>query len=92
MATDYATLKKGGWMRQKQKNNFSLRVRVVGGNLTATQLAKIAEVADKYGEGYAHLTADRRKAPWGTCPDSLYPYPHSLAGIPLLPLRNLWEA
>ena len=48
MATDYATLKKGGWMRQKQKNNFSLRVRVVGGNLTATQLAKIAEVADKY--------------------------------------------
>ena len=51
MATDYATLKKGGWMRQKQKNNFSLRVRVVGGNLTATQLAKIAEVAEKYGEG-----------------------------------------
>ena len=57
MATDYATLKKGGWMRQKQKNNFSLRVRVVGGNLTATQLAKIAEVAEKYGEGYAHLTS-----------------------------------
>ena len=44
-------------MRQKQKNNFSLRVRVVGGNLTATQLAKIAEVAEKYGEGYAHLTS-----------------------------------
>ena len=57
MATDYATLKKGGWMRQKQKNNFSLRVRVVGGNPTATQLAKIAEVAEKYGEGYAHLTS-----------------------------------
>ena len=52
MAVDYSTLKKGGWMRQKQKNNFSLRVRVVGGNLTATQLAKIAEVAEKYGEGY----------------------------------------
>ena len=57
MAADYATLKKGGWMRQKQKNNFSLRVRVVGGNLTAKQLAKIAEVAEKYGEGYAHLTS-----------------------------------
>lgn len=25
-------------MRQKQKNNFSLRLRVVGGNLTAKQL------------------------------------------------------
>ena len=32
MAVDYATLKKGGFMRQKQKNNFSLRLRVVGGN------------------------------------------------------------
>ena len=57
MAVDYSTLKKGGWMRQKQKNNFSLRVRVVGGNLTATQLAKIAEVAEKFGEGDAHLTS-----------------------------------
>ena len=52
MAVDYATLKKGGFMRQKQKNNFSLRLRVVGGNLTAKQLATIAEVSDKYGEGY----------------------------------------
>ena len=33
MAVDYATLKKGGFMRQKQKNNFSLRLAVVGGNL-----------------------------------------------------------
>lgn len=46
MAVDYATLKKGGFMRQKQKNNFSLRLRVVGGNLTAENLKKIAEVAE----------------------------------------------
>ena len=26
MAVDYAALKKGGFMRQKQKNNFSLRL------------------------------------------------------------------
>ena len=52
MAVDYATLKKGGFMRQKQKNNFSLRLRVVGGNLTAKQLAKIAEVSENYGDGY----------------------------------------
>lgn len=57
MATDYATLKKGGFMRQKQKNNFSLRLRVVGGTVTAGQLAKIAEVANEYGEGYVHLTS-----------------------------------
>ncbi len=57
MAVNYAVLKKGGFMRQKQKNNFSLRLRVVGGNLTAVQLSKIAEVADKFGEGYVHLTS-----------------------------------
>lgn len=44
-------------MRQKQKNNFSLRLRVVGGNLTAVQLAKIAEVAEKFGDGHVHLTS-----------------------------------
>ena len=57
MAADYATLKKGGFMRQKQINNFSLRLRVVGGNVTAGQLAKIAEVAEKYGDGHVHLTS-----------------------------------
>ena len=57
MAVDYATLKKGGFMRQKQKNNFSLRLRVLGGTVTAAQLAKIAEVSEKYGEGYVHLTS-----------------------------------
>lgn len=57
MAADYATLKKGGFMRQKQKNHFSLRLRVVGGTVTAEQLAKIAEVSEKYGKGYVHLTS-----------------------------------
>ena len=51
---DYATLKKGGFMRQKQKNNFSLRLACVGGALTAENLKKIAEVAEKYGDGYVH--------------------------------------
>lgn len=54
---DYAALKKGGFMRQKQKDNFSLRIRVVGGHLDAKQLAKVAEVSEKYGEGYVHLTS-----------------------------------
>lgn len=55
MAVDYATLKKGGFMRQKQKNNFSLRLRTVGGHMSAEQLAKVAEVAEKYGEGYSNI-------------------------------------
>ena len=57
MAVDYTTLKKGGFMRQKQKNNFSLRLAVVGGNLTSKNLQKIAEVAEKFGDGHVHLTS-----------------------------------
>ena len=57
MAVDYAALKAGGFMRQKQKNTFSLRLRVVGGTVTSEQLRTIQAVADKYGEGYVHLTS-----------------------------------
>lgn len=54
---DYSSLKKGGFMRQKQKDNFSLRLSVVGGQVTAEQLVAITEVANKYGHGYIHLTS-----------------------------------
>ena len=66
MAVDYATLKKGGFMRQKQKNNFSLRIRVVGGTLTAKQLAVVSEVAETYGKRIctSHLPSG--------CGDSIY--------------------
>jgi dissimilatory sulfite reductase (desulfoviridin) alpha/beta subunit len=57
MATDYAALKKGGFMRQKQKDTFSMRLKVVGGNLTADQLLTIAGIAGKYGGGHVHLTS-----------------------------------
>lgn len=54
---DYAALKKGGFMRQKQKGYFSLRLQVVGGKLTSENVKKISEVAEKYGHGYVHLTS-----------------------------------
>lgn len=54
---DYKALKKAGIMQQRQKDYFSLRLRVVGGKVSTPQLAKIYEVADKYGAGYIHLTA-----------------------------------
>ena len=57
MATDYSTLKKGGFMKQKQKDHFSLRLSVVGGQVSAEQLVAITEVAQKYGHGYIHLTS-----------------------------------
>lgn len=56
-AIDYAALKKGGFMRQKQKGYFSLRLQVVGGNLTAENIKTVAEVAEKYGHGYVHMTS-----------------------------------
>ena len=54
---DYAALKKGGYMRQKQKGYGSLRLAVIGGNLTAENIKKVAEVAEKYGRGYVHMTS-----------------------------------
>ncbi|GHT11393.1 hypothetical protein FACS1894170_04910 [Planctomycetales bacterium] len=56
-AVDYKALKNGGFMRQIQKDRFSLRLKVVGGNLTAEQLVTIAEIAKKYGDGHVHLTS-----------------------------------
>ena len=38
---DYAALKKGGYMRQKQKGYGSLRLAVVGGNLTAENITRV---------------------------------------------------
>ena len=54
---DNAALKKGGFMAQKQKGLYSLRLHVTGGHLTARQFAGVAAVAEKYGHGYAHLTS-----------------------------------
>ena len=56
-AIDYGTLKKGGFMRQKQKGYFSLRLGVVGGQVNAKQLAAVTAVANTYGRGYIHLTS-----------------------------------
>ncbi|CUH97014.1 hypothetical protein P22_3140 [Propionispora sp. 2/2-37] len=54
---DYKALKKGGFMRQVQKDRFSLRLRVVGGHVKADQLKKVYEIAEKYGQGYIHMTS-----------------------------------
>lgn len=56
-AVDYSALKKGGFMRQVQKNKFSLRLRVVGGQIETEQLQKVGEIAQRYGQGYIHMTS-----------------------------------
>ncbi len=57
MAIDYKELKKGGFMRQKQKDTFSMRLKSVGGHFTAAQLGTVQQVAEKFGAGYIHLTS-----------------------------------
>lgn len=57
MAVDYKELKKGGFMRQKQKDCFSMRLKSVGGHFTAAQLGTVQQVAEKFGKGYVHLTS-----------------------------------
>jgi dissimilatory sulfite reductase (desulfoviridin) alpha/beta subunit len=57
MAVDYAALKRGGFMRQKQKDHFSVRLKVIGGDLSAEQLMTIADISKRYGCGRVHLTS-----------------------------------
>ena len=57
--TEYNTreLKAAGFMKQKEKDLFSVRLRVVGGYIKAEQLPKLAEICRRFGNGYVHLTA-----------------------------------
>jgi len=49
-------LKGSGFMKQKEKDLFSVRLRVVGGYIQSRQLPKLAEIANKYARGHVHLT------------------------------------
>lgn len=49
-------LKSGGLMKQKERDLFSLRLRIVGGFIKSQQLIKLSEIANRYGKGYIHLT------------------------------------
>lgn len=49
-------LKSGGLMKQKEKDLFSLRLRIVGGFVKSEELVKLSQIANKYGKGYIHLT------------------------------------
>lgn len=44
-------------IKQKQNGLFALRLHLIGGDLLSEQVAKIAEVAEKYGRGAIHITS-----------------------------------
>jgi dissimilatory sulfite reductase (desulfoviridin) alpha/beta subunit len=56
MALNLEELKAGGIISQRQKDMFSVRVRIVGGNVSSAQLCKISELAKQYGKNYVHIT------------------------------------
>ena len=54
---DYAALKSGGIIMQKDDDFFAIRLRLPGGCISSALLPRIAEVAEKYGRGEVRLTA-----------------------------------
>jgi dissimilatory sulfite reductase (desulfoviridin) alpha/beta subunit len=53
---DQVALGRVGMMRQTHPDYYVMRLKAVGGDLTARQLARIAEVAERYGRGEVHLS------------------------------------
>ncbi len=51
---DFEVLKSGGLIKQTQRDLFTVRLRCPGGKLTAQQLRKAAEIAEKYGREEVH--------------------------------------
>lgn len=62
---DYAALKSGGIIMQKDDDFYAIRLRLPGGCIPADQLPKVAEVAEKFGRGTVRLTARQGiEIPW----------------------------
>ena len=51
---DFETLKSGGFIKQTQKDLFTVRLRCPGGKITSDRLRMAAQIADKYGRGEIH--------------------------------------
>jgi len=55
-APDLAALKAGGFIRQRQRHLFTVRVKSSLGALSASDLRAIADAADRFGSGGVHLS------------------------------------
>jgi dissimilatory sulfite reductase (desulfoviridin) alpha/beta subunit len=53
---DLAELKAGGLLKQKQPDLFSVRLHIPVGRITSEQVKKVAEIAERYGQSFLHLT------------------------------------
>ncbi len=55
-AVELKNLKAGGFIKERGKDLFTVRLRVPGGRLPVSRLKKIAEVAETYGGEFVHLS------------------------------------
>lgn len=53
---DFDTLKSGGIIKQRQKDQFTVRLKCPGGRVPLERIEKAAEVARQYGGDYVHLS------------------------------------
>lgn len=53
---DLGNLKAGGFIKERGKDLFTVRLRVPGGRMSVPRLKKIAEVAEKFGGEFVHLS------------------------------------
>ena len=62
---DPTALKSGGIIMQKDDDFFAVRLKLPGGCISADQLPKIADLANRYGRGTIRLTARQGvEIPW----------------------------
>jgi anaerobic sulfite reductase subunit C len=81
-ATEY---KQNGFIEQKQKGYYAMRIRTRGGNMTSEQLRHVADLADKYAQGKLHFTTRQAvEMPW--VPEIHYEaIMHEIVALGLLP-------
>jgi len=53
---DLAILKKQGFIKQREGEYFTIRLKILAGNITAEQMLGLSDIAKKYARGYAGLT------------------------------------
>jgi dissimilatory sulfite reductase (desulfoviridin) alpha/beta subunit len=56
-ATDFMALKKNGMLTQADDGYYSMRIKIVGGDVTVEQWENLATLARKYGIGKVHITS-----------------------------------
>jgi len=53
---DFNALKSGGFIKQRQKDKFTVRLNCPGGRMPIEKLKVVAQVAEKYGDEFVHFS------------------------------------